>query len=566
MHSMNVALAVVGATVLALGLVSDGLKRGSISEPVLALGVGVLVGPVGLGWLDLAEWGDQHLILEEAARLTLAISLMGVALRIDPSDLRALARPVGWLLTGGMLAMWAISSGVAALALGLGMLPALLLGAVVTPTDPVVASAIVSGRFARSHLRQSLRDTLSLEAGSNDGLAYPFVLLPILLLAHPPEAALMEWLGRGLLAGVLMAAGIGVGLGLALAHVLRWAERHDMIGHHSLITTTVALSLATLGVARLAGADALISVFAAGLAFNVAADRSEEHEEEDVQEAIGKLFTRPVFVLLGLALPWAAWAERPLAFASFALGLLVLRRPLALLVLAPALLSRAAGGTGADEAWAGANRAKLTGSDVAFLGWFGPVGVAALFYALIALRETGDPAAWHAASAAIVASLIAHGVTAAPLTRRHARHGADRSLRSLRHGDVSHPIITPQDASPRHLPLPHRHRVHRVEDLLRVGQPVPAPLLAAILADQHHRICPVSAEPPFPDLLDLTDFPRVMEVQLVQNRLPLMGLPAVSVFTGFDAPRCACRRPLARHPLRRGRGARGEPVEVVTPA
>lgn len=262
-----------------------------------------------------------------------------------------------------------------------------------------------------------------------------FVLLPVLFLAHPPGTALVEWLARGLLAGVLMAAGIGVALGVGLAHILRWAGRRDLIGHHSLLTTTVALSLTTLGAARLAGADALVSVFAAGLALNATADRREEHEEEDVQEAIGKLFTRPVFVLLGLALPWAAWAERPFAYGAFAIGTLVLCRPLALLALAPALRLPNGDETTADAAGTSkgttdnntmgkgseADRTNRMRADLAFLGWFGPVGVAALFYALFALRETGDPTAWHAASAAIVLSLIAHGVTAAPLTRRHAR-------------------------------------------------------------------------------------------------------------------------------------------------
>lgn len=408
MHSLDIALAVMGATVVALGIASDALKRSPISEPMLAVAVGVAVGPVGLGWLALEEWGDPLLILEEAARLTLAVSLMGVALRIDPADLRALIRPVGLLLGLGMAIMWAVSSGVGALALGLGVLPALTLGAVVTPTDPVVASSIVTGRFARSHIAGPLRDALSLEAGANDGLAYPFVLLPILLLAHAPGEALSLWAVRGLLAGIALAAIIGLAVGWTLARVLRRAERRDLIGHHSLLTTTVALSLATLGAAKLAGADALISVFVAGLAFNARAERREEREETDVQEAIGKLFTRPVFVLLGIALPWAAWAGELVAYAAFALGILVLRRPLALLILSPAL------------------RRHMGRADVAFLGWFGPVGVAALYYATFAARETGDPALWPAASAAIVASVVAHGVTAAPLTRRHARAGPGR--------------------------------------------------------------------------------------------------------------------------------------------
>ena len=403
MHELDVALAVIFATVLLLGLVSDAVERSWLSSPILALGIGVLVGPAALDWLDPARWGSEPVILEQAARLTLAVSLMGVALRVRREDLRALARPVGWLLGLGMAVMWVVSAGLAHVTLGLGALAALLVGAVVTPTDPVVSSAIVTGRFARENLSGRLRDTLSLEAGANDGLAYPFVLLPILLLLHPTGEALSLFAGRTLLAGVLLAVGAGVLVGWTAAHALRVAERRGWIGEHSLLTTTLALSLATLGTAGLVHADALLSVFVAGLVFNACADRKEEHEDENVQEAIAKLFTRPIFVLLGLALPWAAWGERPLAFAAFALSILALRRPLALLALWPAL------------------KGDVRGADLLFLGWFGPIGVAALYYSTLAWHETGDATAFHAASAAIVASVVLHGLSAAPLTRWHAR-------------------------------------------------------------------------------------------------------------------------------------------------
>lgn len=154
-------------------------------------------------------------------RLTLAVSLMGVALRVDPADLRALACPVGLLITIGMAAMWALSSGVAALALGLSVLPALVLGAAVTPTDPLVASSIITGHFARAKLPQRLRDALSLESGANDGPAYPFVLLPVLLMAHPPGGAVADWIVRGVLTGILLAVAIGAATGWALARIPR---------------------------------------------------------------------------------------------------------------------------------------------------------------------------------------------------------------------------------------------------------------------------------------------------------------------------------------------------------
>ena len=409
MSALDLVLATFGGTVLALGLVAGIVQRSPAADPMLAVAAGVAIGPAGLGLVDPAAWaapGEGARVVEQAARLTLAIALMGVALRLRREDIVRLARPLAWLLTAGMAAMWLVSSLVAWLAFGASAWLCLLIGAVITPTDPVVASSIVSGRFARSHLRGGLRDTLSLESGANDGLAYPFVMLAVLMLTHPPGEALARWAWEAVLVGVGLAVPIGLALGWGTARLLGLARARGLVEHHSLMTTTIALSLTVLGAAALAGADALVSVFVAGLAYNWADRRDDEGEEEDVQEAIAKLFTRPIFVLLGVLLPWEAWGERPWAFALFALGVLALRRPAAIGALAPVLRSRHAP------------------RDLAFMGWFGPVGVAALFYAMLALRETGHALVWHAAAAAILASVAAHGATAAPLTRRHAR-GAD---------------------------------------------------------------------------------------------------------------------------------------------
>jgi NhaP-type Na+/H+ or K+/H+ antiporter len=407
MSELNLALALIGATVLVLGFLSEAIERWPLSAPLLATAVGVAIGPAGLGLLDPASWWGEigaggERFLEQAARLTLAVSLMGVALRLKRDDVARLARPVLVLLGPGMLVMWGVGAGLAGLILGLPFWLALLVGAVVTPTDPVVASSIVTGPLAEDRLSDRTRDTLSFESGANDGLAYPLVFLAILMLAHPPGEALSIWAVDKVLVGIVLAAPIGLALGAAAAWITRAADRAGVMDPPSLLTTTIALSLATLGAAKLAGSDALVSVFAAGLAFNLCADLAEAKEDERVQEAIVKLFTRPIFVLFGLVLPWAAWAERPWTFAAFALALLLLRRPGALFVVSPLLLS-------------------YPREDRIFFGWFGPVGVAALFYAMLSLHRTGEAVVWHAAAAAILLSVVLHGVTAAAGVRWRAR-------------------------------------------------------------------------------------------------------------------------------------------------
>jgi NhaP-type Na+/H+ or K+/H+ antiporter len=195
LSELNVALAAVGGSVLVLGLLSGLVRRSILSEPLLALLVGVLLGPAALGLLDPAGWGSQEeTILEQAARLTLAISLMGVALRLPKREPFSGWRSLAVLLGLVMPLMWLTSGLLVYLILGLPLLVALLVGAVVTPTDPVISSTIVTGELAEKNLPDRVRYTLSAESGANDGLAYPLVFLPILLLLRPPEEALWHWL------------------------------------------------------------------------------------------------------------------------------------------------------------------------------------------------------------------------------------------------------------------------------------------------------------------------------------------------------------------------------------
>lgn len=402
MQQIPVVLAVVGATVLLLGLFSQTIKRTVLQEPLLAVAVGVLVGPQALDWLDVERWGDVHAILEQLAELTLAIALMAVALRITPQHLRALWRPVGVLLVLGMLAMWGVSSLLAAWALGLPLWLALLLGAAVTPTDPVIASSIVTGRFAERHLPDKIRTSLSLESGANDGLALLFITLPIFVLGSSQQPW-QRWLVEALAAGVLLALALGMVIGYAAGHLLHWAMSRKLIESYSFLTFTVTLSLFTLGVAKLLGAGGLLTVFVAGLVFNLYADTGERHEEERIQEGISKLFLLPMFVVFGVAVPWDRWAELGWPLVALAALTLLLRRLPMMAVLQPVL------------------RRTYGVYDAAFIGWFGPVGVAAVYYASLAAERTGHVVVWEAASAVVLVSILAHGVTAAPLSRLYAR-------------------------------------------------------------------------------------------------------------------------------------------------
>ena len=393
MEQLYVAITITGAAVLCLGLVSSRIDRLPLSAPMIALALGVICGPLVLNWLRPEEWPNAHTILKEAARFTLAISVLGIAIRTPVRNYRRLLRPVAILLTLGMAVMWGVSSGVAWAVLGVSPMLALALGAAVTPTDPVVASSIVTGAPAERALPDRLRSTLSLESGANDGLGYLFVLLPLQFLRHDAAEAWTAWLVETFLIGVVLAVAIGALAGWIAALLLKVAAQRNWAEKHSQLSMTVALSFTVLACVHLLGSDGILAAFAAGAAFNMTASRREERQEENVQEAITKLFNLPVFVLLGVMLPVAGWQVLGWPGVAAAALVLALRRPLAIVACAPLL----GGGS--------------TRADKVFLGWFGPVGVAALYYSLHLREQTGEEILWHATSLVIVASVIAHGLT-----------------------------------------------------------------------------------------------------------------------------------------------------------
>jgi sodium/hydrogen antiporter len=404
MTELQLVLVTVGGLVLFLGVWSNFLRRRTfVPEPFVALLLGVLLGPSVLGWLDPGTWGDERLILKEAARLTLAVALMAIALRLPPKYLRRHGRALIVMIVLVMPLMWLASSLLVYAILGFSLWVALLVGAVLTPTDPIVTTTIMVGDFAEERLPSRIRDLLSMEAGANDGLAYPLLVLPVLMLSLPADEALSAWVWHTWAWEIGGAVLLGAAFGFGAGRLLTWSERHDLIERHSFLAFSLALTVLTLGVAEAIGTEGVLAVFAAGLAFTPTVGGEERAEEEGVQEAISQFFYLPVFTLLGLALPWSEWAALGPAALVLVVAILVARRLPAVLISTWALRS-------------------LHGlHDRAYVGWFGPIGISTLLYAMLAVERTGLDEAWVVGSLLIFASAAAHGVSANPLTIAYAR-------------------------------------------------------------------------------------------------------------------------------------------------
>ena len=266
----TLVLGTAGA-VLVLGLFTRAIRgRWWVSESMIAIAIGFLLGPSFTGWCDPHALGDPHTLLEQITRLALAVSVGSAALRL-PRDFFKQG-PGVWLALGpGMILMWALSTGLVWLILQPPFWVAALIGAVLTPTDPVLAGAIVTSRLAARKLPLKLRSLISAESGANDGLALPLVLLPLLMLNHPAGEAWRHWFLDTWGLDIAAAVVVGLVLGWLAGWLLRTAQALDWASATSQPPLSVALALICVSAVKLMGSDGILAAFVAALALrNVA--------------------------------------------------------------------------------------------------------------------------------------------------------------------------------------------------------------------------------------------------------------------------------------------------------
>lgn len=391
--TVYLAVSLFAGAILLFSAFSSALQRIGLPGPLLALAFGALLGPHALDLLQIGDFGvPAPTLLEEAARVTLAIGLSGVALRLPHGYWRRNRRWVAWMIAVGMLTMLLVATGVLWALLGVPLAMALLLGAIITPTDPVVTTPIVTGSLAAKNVPERVRFNISSESGLNDGLAFLFVFVPILLMMRP-DKGWADLLGTVLLREIIGGAVLGLAAGYLFGRL------YDIVRQRQLIETTaylgfiIALAFFVLGTGRVLEVNALLGVFVAAALFGQIIPESDEHKQDRLDDSVNRFFILPVFMLLGLALPFPAWAQLAWTVPLVLLLALMLRRVVTLWLLRPVL------------------RSEHSRAETAFLGWFAPVGASALFYAMVAQRETGDSSVFVYASMAITLSVLIHGAT-----------------------------------------------------------------------------------------------------------------------------------------------------------
>lgn len=398
-------LYLVAGLALLLGAVLPRLlRRYAVSAPIGFLGAGVLLG-LAVDQSHLSPIVEPGLT-EHLAELTILVALMGVGLAID--------RPIGWhrwkvtwrLLLVAMPACIAAVAGAGWL-LGLAPATALLLGAVLAPTDPVLASDVQvqgpsTGADAEPEEDDEVRFALTSEAGLNDGLAFPFVYAAVF---GATKGALGHWalewfawdlIGRTVI-GVLVGLVVGWLLGKmafsAPSRTFRLADTREPV-------LALAMTLGVYGLTQVLHGYGFVAVFIAALTLRAAERHHDFHEDlHGFIEQLEHILTWGILLLLGSAI--TAGLLRPLTVAGAALGLLLV------LVIRPLTAWVALAGTplGRSERWVTAA--------------FGIRGVGSVFYLAYAGADFGTdlPWLWATVGFTVVLSVVVHGVAVTPLMR-----------------------------------------------------------------------------------------------------------------------------------------------------
>ncbi len=423
MHAINVTVACLAGLALVMTLFAHGLRLRWINEPLLALALGVLLGPEVLGWLDLAEYGEPPAILEAVARFTLVLALVAVGLELHGSLSRQW-RSLTVLILGGTVLMWGASSLLVGWLLGFDPLPALLVGAVLAPIDPILTATVSTGKIARENLPERLRHLLSAESAARHGLGLLVVLLPVLLITESEPEAWQQWLSEVLLWKGLVALVVGAVAGYAVGRAQTWsAERgYAETATGPLVALFLVLALALGSLVELMESDGAVAVLVAVVVLaavrtKAARDDELEGQQRNYEQLLKQVIQVPVFALLGTVLPWAEWVDLGWNGAALVGAILLLRRIPAVLLLKPLV-------------------GQLRGWDEAlFVGWFGPIGVGALYFAAVAHKETQDERVWVVTTLLIAVTIVVHDVTATPLSqwlgRRTSGSHSERSTGAL---------------------------------------------------------------------------------------------------------------------------------------
>lgn len=385
MSKAHIAYACIGVFSSIFSLVSLFVKEQLyIGESTVAGIFGLIVGPHCLDWFNPLSWGASDAITLEITRIVLCLQIFAVAVELPRKymlkhwlSVTMLLLPVmtsGWLIIG--LFVWIVIP-------GLNFSGSLLVAACITATDPILAQSVVSGKFAQ-RVPGHLRNLLSAESGCNDGMAFPFIFLSLNLVLHPGRGGLIvkDWICVTILYECFFGCILGVVIGYCGRRAIRFAEEKNIIDRESFLAFYVVLTFMCAGFGSILGVDDLLVSFAAGTAFSWDGWFSTKTHESNVSTVIDLLLNYAYFIYFGAIIPWQNFNDGSIGtniwrLIILAIVVIFLRRIPAVLMLKSFIPD--------IKSW----------REAVFIGHFGPIGVGAVFAAILARKELEESVSHH---------------------------------------------------------------------------------------------------------------------------------------------------------------------------
>lgn len=419
MDPYKLALALIGLALIGATWLPHLLKRHSLTFPMVYVTLGLLLYALPLQLPDPDPF-EYSVTAERLTELVVLVALVGAGLRIDT--------PFGWRRWSPTWRLLGLTMPLCILAgawlgqqlLGLGLASAVLLGAALAPTDPVLASDVQVGGPGEGE-EDSVRFALTSEAGLNDGLAFPFVWLAIALSVlaggAEPGWAGPGWFMRWLWLDVAWRVGggvlIGGALGYGLMQVIFRTPTDAKLSRTSDGLAALAITLFVYGVAELCHAYGFLAVFVAALVIR-------NHERSDTYhgtlnlfaEQCERLLTALLLILLGGTISIGVLGPLRWVDVAFALAFVLLVRPLA--------------------GWLALARSALPTRERWVISVFGIRGMGSFYYLAFAFnhgRFDDHPRLWAIVTLVVLLSVLLHGISANGVMARLDAWRAQRGQR-----------------------------------------------------------------------------------------------------------------------------------------
>ncbi|KAH7923352.1 hypothetical protein BV22DRAFT_1036441 [Leucogyrophana mollusca] len=382
----HIAYACLGGFVVVFGMFSLFIREKLyIGEACWAFLFGVIIGPYGAGIFDPRGWGGNNeeitnQITLEVTRVVLAIGVFAIGVELPKAYMARHWKSLFFLLVPVMTWGWFVSAGlIYALIPGLNFLSSLAVAACLTPTDPILAAAVVGGKYADKHVPAHIRHLLAAESGCNDGAAYPFLFIALyLVLDSTTGRAIEDWFLLLWLYQVVFAVFFGSFLGFGFRHLMKFCERKDLIDRQSYVAQYLSLAFLTIGIMTMLGSDDLLAAFSCGAAFAWDGFFNRQTEESVFSSVIDLLFNVAAFVYVGAWMPFNSFSNEALTLSIWRLIviaiLVLLLKRLPIMVALYKFIPDV-----------------KTFREAIFSGHFGPIGIGAVYISTLAAAQLPKP-------------------------------------------------------------------------------------------------------------------------------------------------------------------------------